>query len=81
MCQIIHTLLDICAIQLLVQFPQVQLSEMFELIHTHLESTGGIKGQEERGIYFGRVFALLALLQSGRLNTTVSDVIYAVGDG
>lgn len=59
-------------LQLLVQFRQVQLSEMFELIHTHLESSGGIKGLEERGIYFGRVFALLSLLRSGRLETTVS---------
>lgn len=58
--------------QLLIQFPQVTLSEMFRLIHMHLESTGGIKGHEERGIYFGRVFALLSLLRSGRLKTTVS---------
>lgn len=61
-----------CCVQVLVQFPQVQLSEVYQLIHAHLESTGGIKGHEERGIYFGRVFALLALLRSGRLKTSVS---------
>ena len=66
-----NALCFIC-VQLLIQFPQVQLSEVYQLIHTHLESMGGIKGHEERGIYFGRVFALLALLRSGRLTTDVS---------
>ena len=31
--------------------------------------------QEERGAYFGRVFALLAVVQSGQLEEPVSKVI------
>ena len=68
---LIRVLVCVC-VQVLVQFPQVQLSNVYQLIHAHLESTGGFKGHEERGIYFGRVFALLALLRSGRLETNVS---------
>lgn len=51
----------------------MQLSEVYQLIHAYLETTGGFKGHEERGIYFGRVFALLALLRSERLETNVSS--------
>ena len=60
-------------LQLLVEFPDVSLSRVFELINTHLVNTHGLKGQEERGAYFGRVFASLAVMQSGRLVETVSE--------
>ena len=69
----LNTCACVCVcVQVLVQFPQVLLSNVYQLIHAHLESTGGFKGHEERGIYFGRVFVLLALLRSGRLETNVS---------
>ncbi len=69
--KLIRALVCVC-MQLLVQFPRVQLSKVHQLIRAHLESKGGFKGHEERGIYFGRMFALLALLRSGRLETNVS---------
>lgn len=64
--------------QVLVQFPMVPLSDVFELIDAHLVNTHGLKGQEERGAFFGRVFASLALLQSGRLTETVRETIAIV---
>lgn len=59
-------------VEVLVQFPQLQVAEVLELIHKHLEPTGGAKAAEERGACFGKGFALLALCRSGVLLDSVS---------
>ena len=44
------------------------------IAHTHVTDTHTTHTQEERGAYFGRVFAFLALIQSGRLTETVRQL-------
>lgn len=58
--------------QLLSLFPNVAAAQVFELIKDHLEPTGSDKAAEERGMYFGKLFALLALMKSGRVTNEVS---------
>lgn len=59
--------------KVLVQFPEVSVGVVLKLVHAHLESGRGSKGTEERGACFGKVFALVSLIQSGILKTTVSQ--------
>jgi hypothetical protein len=40
---------------------------VLDLMETAMKSTGSMKGQEEREVYFGRVFGCMALVRSGRL--------------
>ena len=61
--------------KVLAVFPVVPLSQLFDLMHTHLEPTASDKSAEERGVYFGRVFALLALVRSGCLREKVSCLL------
>ena len=61
---------------MLAVFVEIPLSQVFELIHAHLETTGAAKALEERGAYFGQIFALLALIQSGRLNEKVNSISF-----
>lgn len=63
------------ATQILKQFPQISLSRVLELVHAHLQTTGGAKGAEEKGACFGRGFALLALVRSGVLTSEVSGTL------
>lgn len=69
---VIQILLIALTLKLLAIFPVVPLSQLFDLIHTHLEPTASDKSAEERGAYFGKVFALLALVKSGCLQENVS---------
>ena len=55
-----------------MQFPELSASTVLQLIHTHLEPSGSAKATEERGACFGKGFALLALVSSGKLATKVS---------
>lgn len=49
------------------------MANVLQLIQTHLEPGGGTKSAEERGLCFGKGFALLALVCSGCLSTVVSE--------
>ncbi len=51
--------------------PAIPVSQVLQLIRSHLEPTGGDKAAEERGLYFGKLFALLALIKSGRVSDKV----------
>jgi hypothetical protein len=56
--------------EILAKFAEdVSLECVFKLIHSKLECIGNAKASEERGSYFGRIFALLALVQSGLLSS------------
>ncbi|KAK6519380.1 hypothetical protein TWF281_003214 [Arthrobotrys megalospora] len=44
-----------------------------QLIVEHTEPSGGLSKQEERGFYFGRLFGLKALIETGLLFTKESD--------
>ncbi len=48
------------------------MTNVLELVHAHLEPRGGTKAAEERGMCFGKGFALLSLVCSGVLFTAVS---------
>jgi len=54
-----------------VQFPEITLDVVMELVRAHLQLGRGGKPSEEREACTGKAFALLALLQSGRLTSTV----------
>ena len=62
-------------LQLLTVFPVVPVSQVFQLIKAHLEPTGSDKAAEERGMYFGKLFALLSLIKSGRVTDKVGSIL------
>ena len=55
-----------------MEFPEVTVTQVLELIHAHLEPKGGTKAAEERGMCFGKGFTLLSLVCSGTLSAVVS---------
>lgn len=57
--------------QILSQFSELSVADVLQLVHAHLEPSGGAKGFEERGNCFGKGFALLALISSGVLSKQV----------
>ncbi len=56
---------------MLVQFPEVTVDVVMKLVQSHLELGRGGKPSEEREACVGKVFALLALVRSGRVNSLV----------
>ena len=61
----------LCVVKVLVQFPEVTLEVIMKLVRAHLQLGRGGKPSEEKEASTGKAFALLALLQSGRLTSTV----------
>ncbi|CAI8031340.1 rDNA transcriptional regulator pol5 [Geodia barretti] len=53
--------------ELLAMCEEVTVEEVLKLVDTHLQPHKGIRGTEEKGVYFGRFFALSAIFLSGRL--------------
>ena len=65
-------------VQLLSLFPSLSLGAVLELVADSLEPTGGdVKATEARGMYFGQVFALLAIIKSGRLVDKVHSILHS----
>ena len=54
--------------ELLAQFPAVSVAAVLKLIRDKIDPAGE-KGDIEKQCYFGRIFAINCLIQSGRLNS------------
>ncbi|KXS11653.1 hypothetical protein M427DRAFT_72754 [Gonapodya prolifera JEL478] len=54
--------------ELLVVIPFVPITYVLETLLRHTDVTGSMSGQEEREMYFGRVFGVMSVVSSGRLS-------------
>ena len=54
--------------------PKIQMHFLIQLLVDLTQSSGSTKGQEERDIYFGRVFGLMAFVKSNILATPQSTL-------
>lgn len=53
---------------------------LFRIINRHTETTGSMKGTEERDIIFGRVFGYMALIQSGLVASVKNSRLVDIQD-
>ncbi|KAJ2738454.1 DNA-directed DNA polymerase [Coemansia sp. Cherry 401B] len=63
--------------ELLGRVPCITVKLVLDLLWQSTEATKGMKGQEQRDMRFGRIFGLMALVQSGivtRASTTAVDM-------
>ncbi|KAK6544121.1 hypothetical protein TWF694_000830 [Orbilia ellipsospora] len=67
--ELLHSLLD-PKDSLVIDLP---FRSIVQLIIDHTEPSGGLSKQEERGFYFGRLFGLKALIETGLLFRKDSD--------
>ncbi|KAJ1886651.1 DNA-directed DNA polymerase, partial [Kickxella alabastrina] len=63
--------------ELLARIPCISVKLVLSLLWRFTEATNSMKGQEQRDMRFGRIFGLMALVQSGiieRTGTTAVDI-------
>ncbi|KAJ1647426.1 DNA-directed DNA polymerase [Coemansia asiatica] len=63
--------------ELLARIPCISVKLVLSLLWRHTEATNSMKGQEQRDMRFGRIFGLMALVQSGivaRKGTTSVEI-------
>ncbi|KAJ1934842.1 DNA-directed DNA polymerase, partial [Linderina macrospora] len=64
--------------ELLARVPCISTAVILDLLWKHCTATSSMKGQEQRDMRFGRVFGIMALVQSGALSrassTTAADI-------
>ncbi|KAJ1953055.1 DNA-directed DNA polymerase [Linderina pennispora] len=64
--------------ELLARVPCISSKVVLDLLWKHCAATSSMKGQEQRDMRFGRVFGIMALVQSGALarpaSTTAADI-------
>ncbi len=63
---------------MLCVFETVPVAKVLKLVASHLEPTGSDKAAEERGMYFGKLFALLALIRSEKLKEEVCSSFFLI---
>ncbi|KAJ1832307.1 DNA-directed DNA polymerase, partial [Coemansia sp. RSA 2703] len=51
--------------ELLARIPCISVKLVLSMLWRHTEATNSMKGQEQRDMRFGRIFGLLAVVQSG----------------
>ncbi|KAI8325305.1 hypothetical protein GQ54DRAFT_283343 [Martensiomyces pterosporus] len=63
--------------ELISRIPCISVRVILEILMNHTKGKKSMNGQEERDMWFGRVFGLMALIQSGiitRASTTQSEI-------
>ncbi|KAJ2726537.1 DNA-directed DNA polymerase [Coemansia sp. Benny D115] len=74
---------SIALTELLARIPCISVPLVLSLLWRHTEAVGSMSNQEQRDMHFGRIFGLMALVQSGiltREGTTSADISKIVAE-